>query len=100
MLHDTIDAQNKGAGFCLYRDDYIDPNTMDDGWSELELSGIQCTGVYAASVNYADTFSTYWFPEAMITTILPLLEAGTLDLFSSDYDDYIISDNYSGMSHF
>ncbi len=48
----------------MYRDDYVDPESMPLYWEEPELSGIQCTGIQAVSNAYADTFNTYWFPEA------------------------------------
>ena len=84
-----------GAAFCIYRDDYD-----DDDDDEPQLPGVQCSSVYAASGSSVDTKSTYWFPEADVTTILAALEDGTLDIFDAAYDTNIISDNYEGMTHF
>lgn len=89
-----------GCGFCMYRNDTINPNTQADDWIAPQYSGIQCTGILAENQTYADSYRTYWFPYEELDTFLPQLEDGTLDLFSSSYDGYEISNNYTGMTKF
>lgn len=88
------------AAFCIYRDDTEEAPPGDDQWEQPEMSGIACNGIWAQSGTSSDTFATYWFPNDQVATILPLLNDSTLDLFSSDYDSYIVADDYRGMTHY
>lgn len=89
--HETINAIGEAATVCIYRAE----RSFD-----TEEPGMQCIVSAAVSISASDTYNTFWFPEGQLVTVLSDAEAGTLDLMSGDYDDYIIDSIYTGMDHY